>query len=107
MDNDEDYERQSDLTSTAIGRNGCRGTLAIIHKPINDPLDSGYTRTFEPRSFRNTWRVFRRRSIERVDVYGRCGWSLYPLSRFRGQPVRLNPGFGGHVNFIPKSIAQL
>ena len=91
------------------GRNGCRGALAIIHMPLSDPYSSGYTRTFKATNYRNTRRVFRRRTISRVEVWGTCSWRLYPRRRFRpsNEYIALNPGFNAHIDFVPYSIAQL
>ena len=89
------------------GRNGCRGALAIIHMPRSRPQSIGFTRTFKATNYRNTWRLFRRRSVARVEVWGTCPWRLYTGKWFRGEYKSLNPGFKSHIDFAPKSIAQL
>ena len=107
FDNDEDYQYLGDLSSMTDGRDGCRGALAIIHMPESQPLSTGYTRTFKATNYRNTWRLFRRRSVARVEVWGTCPWRLYTGKWFRGEYKSLNPGFKSHIDFAPKSIAQL
>ena len=87
------------------GRDGCRGALAIVHKPINNPLETK-TRTFRAANYRNTWGVFRRREITFVEVWGTCPWRLYPQRKFRGEYMSLRPGFSSSLSFLPKSIAQ-
>ena len=89
------------------GRDGCTGALAIKHVPIRYPNSSGYTRTFRATNYLNTWRVFRRQTIQAVEVWGTCPWRIYSQRRFRGSFQSLLPGFSSHVNFIPGSIAQL
>ena len=106
-DNDEDYEYLGDLSSMTDGRDGCRGALAIVHKPIGSPLSSGHTRTFMAMNYVNTWSAFRRREITSVEVWGTCPWRLYRQKRFRGTYKTLRPGFSSHVSFLPKSIAQI
>lgn len=107
FDRDEDSEYLGDLSTMTNGRNGCRGALAIIHVPETDPDNSGYMRTFRATNYWNLRRAFRRRRVQSVEVWGTCSWRLFPRRRFRGAPVYLNPGFNGHVNFRPYSIAQL
>ena len=107
FDNDEDYEYLSDVSSMTDGRNGCRGALAIKHIPIREPYSSGYTRTFRATNYLNTWRVFRRQTIQAVEVWGTCPWRIYSQRRFRGRIQSLQPGFSSHVSFIPGSIAQI
>jgi len=107
FDNDEDYEYLGDISSMSDGRNGCRGALAIKHVPIRESGSTGYTRTFRATNYRNTWRVFRRRTIRMVEVWGTCPWRIYSQTRFRGIYQSLLPGFSSHLNFKPGSIAQL
>jgi len=108
FDTDEDDEYLGDLISMSDGRNGCRGALAIFHMPQRQSRSIGtHTRTFKPTNYRNTWRLFRRRSVARVEVWGTCSWRLYHGKFFRGGYLPLRPGSNNHVNFGPKSIAQL
>ena len=107
FENDDDDDELGDVTQTAPGRNGCHGLLAIVHSLASDPSGDLTTRTFAPASYRNTERVFRRRSIQIVEVSGTCSWRLYPQRRFRGTYTTLTSGFRSHVRFTPLSIAQI
>jgi len=95
------------LTCLTPGRNGCRGLLSIIHSPTSDTSGPLTTRTFQPASYKNTGRVFRRRTIQIVEVSGTCSWRLYPQKRFRGAYRNLTSGFRSHVPFVPFSIVQI
>jgi len=106
FENDEDDEL-GDITETLPGRNGCRGSLAIVHSLASDPSGTPRTRTFAPANYWNTERVFRRRSIQIVEVSGTCGWRLYPQRKFGGVYTTLPSGFRSHVSFVPLSIAQI
>ena len=105
FENDDD--ELSDITVTSPGKNGCRGSLAIVHSLTSDTSGTLSTRTFQPASYKNTGRVFRRRSIQIVEVSGTCSWRLYPQKRFGGAYTTLNSGFRSHVSFVPLSIAQI
>ena len=91
----------------ASGRNGCRGSLRIIHSLAGDTNGPLSTRTFQPASYENTGSVFRGRSIQIVEVRGTCSWRLYPQRRFRGGYTTVTSGFRSHVPFVPFSIVQI
>ena len=105
--NDDDSDYIGDLEQMTEGTNGCRGSLAIIHSMTGPQNTDQRTRTFRPYNYKNIIRLFRRRQIARVEVWGNCPWRLYRQRRFRGAYVTLQPGFSSHLNMIPRSIAQL
>ena len=88
------------------GTNGCRGALAIMYRNANDPSSEVKTEIFYPSKYKNTSRLFRRKAITRVEVWGNCPWRLFPLRNFRGRFIDLSGGFASSINFLPKSISQ-
>ena len=99
--------KRRDLSPMTYGRDGCRGVLAIVYSSTSDPYGSTYIRTFRPTNYRNTKRVFRRRCIVRVEVWGTCSWRLYEHTSFRGRYVSLSPGVNSYITVLPRSIAQM
>ena len=94
-----------DVTSTMRGPNNCQGVLIITYSSVNDPSGSRRKRTFQPNSYRNTKKIFRRRSIQSIQVTGTCSWNLYSQKRFRGTSRAFVSGSQSHLSFIPYSIA--
>jgi len=105
---DEDDGLRGDLTGTfKSGRNECRGSLSIIYSLARDTNGPLSTIILQPASYKNTGRVFRRRSIQVVEVDGNCSWRLYPQRWFGGAYRTLTPGFRSYVPFLPLSIVQM
>ena len=105
VDADEEDYYLDDVTSTMRGPNNCRGVLMITHSSENDPSGSRRKRTFQPNTYRNTKRLFRRRSIQSIQVTGTCSWNLYSEKRFRGTIRTFVSGSQSHQSFKPFSIA--
>ena len=105
VDADEEDYYLDDVTSTMRGPNNCQGVLTITYSPVSDPSGSRRRRTFQPNSYRNTKKIFRRRVIQSIQVTGTCSWNLYSQKRFRGTGRTFVSGSQSHLSFKPFSIA--
>ena len=105
FDADEEDYYLDDVTSTMRGPNNCQGVLTITYSLMNDQSGSRRKRTFQPNSYRNTKKIFRRRVIQSIQVTGTCSWNLYSQRRFRGTSRAFVSGSQSHLSFTPFSIA--
>ena len=83
------------------------GTLTIMYRNADDPSSEVVTEKFH-NSTNINWRLFRGKTITRVEVWGNCTWHLFPTKDFYGEPLAKLPcGFADAIQFVPKSISKI
>ena len=85
----------------------CSGQMAIYYGPVGNPLSNFKVAMFPPKKYRRTSRMFRRKRIVKVEIWGNCNWMIFARTHFRGQNMTLNAGAQSRLNFQPKSIQNI
>ena len=103
---DEDYF--DDITGTRTsGINRCNGKMAIYYGPVGNPLSNFKVAMLPPKMYRRTSRMFRRKQIVKVEIWGHCNWMVFARTQFRGRNMTLTGGYNSRLNFQPKSIKNV
>lgn len=98
---DEDY---GEVSYTLYAGNRCFGKLAVYYGPVGNPLSNFRMIYIRPGAYRRTSRMFRRKQIVKVQVFGNCRWNFYTRSNFGGQHITRGFGNSQPLTFRPNSI---
>ena len=95
------------VSDTKSGTDEQCGTLAIMYRNADDPSSEVMTEKFHD-STNISRRMFRGKTITRVEVWGNCTCHLFPTKDFEGEPLAKLPcGFADGIQFVPKSISKI